>query len=169
MESLYQELIHIPLIVRLPGGRLGGTRVDSPVSVVDLVPSMLDLLDLPAAEDVSGHSFVPLLEGKSRGPRRGLVSELTHASGNEYRSVIRFPWKYIHHLQADTGELYNLAQDPDELRELAAAEPERTREMRQWLSRWSAEHGPRWTELETAKFGPEEVLKLRALGYLGAD
>jgi arylsulfatase len=61
---LDRSVTHVPLIVRLPGGRRGGTRVVSPVQLVDVAPTLLDLVGLPhEREYFSGRSLRPALEG----------------------------------------------------------------------------------------------------------
>ncbi len=61
---LYEELIHTPLIVRMPGARHGGTRHQAIVQTVDLLPTILSALDLPPAESVHGQDLLPLIRGE---------------------------------------------------------------------------------------------------------
>lgn len=60
---LYEELIHTPLIVRLPGGKSGGIRHQAIVQPVDLAPTVLAALGLPPAEGLHGHDLLPLIRG----------------------------------------------------------------------------------------------------------
>ncbi|MDH5675599.1 MAG: sulfatase-like hydrolase/transferase [Myxococcales bacterium] len=166
MASLYQELIHVPLIVRLPGGRHAGTVVDTPVSLVDIVPSLLELLEIDAPEGLSGESFVRLLGGEAPAEPREIVAELTHEESGELRAVVRQPWKYIHHYRDDRGMLFNVAADPRERHDRAAEEPQRAAEMREWLLAWSARTKPRSAKESTVLLQPADLLRLRALGYV---
>ena len=61
---LYEELVHTPLIVRLPGGEAGGTRQKALVQTVDLLPTVLAALDLPPDERAHGHDLLPLIRGE---------------------------------------------------------------------------------------------------------
>jgi arylsulfatase A-like enzyme len=61
---LYEELIHTPLILRLPGARFGGARHHALVQPVDLLPTMLGFLGLPAVENAHGHDLLPLVRGE---------------------------------------------------------------------------------------------------------
>ena len=61
---LYEELIHTPLIVRLPGGEAGGTRHQALVQAVDLLPTIVAGLGLPPIEGVHGHDLLPLIRGE---------------------------------------------------------------------------------------------------------
>jgi arylsulfatase A-like enzyme len=61
---LYDELIHTPLIVRMPGGKYGGGRHQALVQTVDLLPTILSALGLPPAPNVHGHDLLPLIRGE---------------------------------------------------------------------------------------------------------
>jgi arylsulfatase A-like enzyme len=62
---LYEELIHTPLIIRMPGGEYGGIRHQALVQTVDVLPTILSALNLPPAEQVHGHDLLPLIRGES--------------------------------------------------------------------------------------------------------
>ncbi len=62
---LYEELIHTPLIVRLPRGEAGGTRCPALVQPVDLLPTALAALGLPPSDDAHGHDLMPLARGEA--------------------------------------------------------------------------------------------------------
>ena len=61
---LYEELVHTPLIVRMPGGKHGGMRHQAIVQTVDLLPTLLSALGLPPHEGVHGHDLLPLIRGE---------------------------------------------------------------------------------------------------------
>jgi len=61
----YVENLAIPLMVKLPGGRAGGSRVDSTVETVDLLPTLLDAARVPHPAHIQGESLLPLIEGES--------------------------------------------------------------------------------------------------------
>jgi arylsulfatase A-like enzyme len=61
---LYEELIHTPLIVRMPKGEQGGSRRQAIVQTVDLLPTILSALGLPPHDSVQGHDLLPLLRGE---------------------------------------------------------------------------------------------------------
>lgn len=62
---LYEELIHTPLIIRLPGGAHGGRRHQALVQTVDLYPTILSALDLPPDVDAHGLDLLPLIRGEA--------------------------------------------------------------------------------------------------------
>lgn len=76
-HSLYNELIKIPLIVKFPGNRYAGERVDRLTSITDIIPGVLDIYDIPAdlSYAIDGRSFMAIMEGKET-KRKFLLSYL---------------------------------------------------------------------------------------------
>jgi arylsulfatase A-like enzyme len=156
----YDELARIPLIVKFPQSRWGGRRIGQMVSVLDYMPTILDVLDIPANDQVQGMSLVPLIE---RGqPGRDIV-HLGPAVRTER-------WKYM----ARSQELYDLAADPGETTDVSASHPEiaaellrrhreflrRDRELRGAFEKQADELG------EMITLDEDTRAKLRSLGYL---
>jgi arylsulfatase A-like enzyme len=165
LDSLYQELISIPLVIRFPGGAHKGLVIEQPVSLVDLVPSIMELVHGKAPEGLLGHSFVPQLSDGAKPSDRELVAELTHTDGSEHRALVRYPWKYIHHYRDGSGELYDLTADPHEHTDLASRDAERTADMQHRLEAWKAGVSPRWPAAKNVSAQGDDLQKLRALGY----
>ena len=69
-DDLYRETLHVPLVLRFPGRLPAGRRVDARARLLDLMPTVLDLLGVPAPADVQGRSLVPLVARRDRRPRR---------------------------------------------------------------------------------------------------
>jgi arylsulfatase A-like enzyme len=63
---LYEELMHTPLILRMPGGEFGGTRHHALVQTVDILPTILSALSAPASESAHGHDLLPLIRGQKK-------------------------------------------------------------------------------------------------------
>jgi arylsulfatase A-like enzyme len=112
---VYQSVIHVPLIIRVPVARMQGRRVTEPVRVVDILPTVLDLLGQTAAPATDGTSLVPLMSGA--------VKEMGLEAYSESRyGFDRFGWSPLKALRqgrfklilAPRPELYDLASDPDE-------------------------------------------------------
>lgn len=115
--SLYEEQIHVPLAIRIPG--LKHREVDTPVDTVDLAPTILDLLGIPHPEGLHGQSLLPFILG---------MSEATHPPPYAY-AQLRDPrthavrgrrFKLIHDAVAQTYELFDLERDPGELRDVSS-------------------------------------------------
>ncbi len=161
-SSLYQELIRVPLIIRLPGGEGAGKVVDTPVSVVDIVPTLLDIIGQPVPEDLSGESLVPLIDGRKIDPRP-IYAEVERPTK---RCLVEFPWKYIHNFANDRGELYNLRQDPEEKSDLSKQEASRAAAMRSRLKDWAIATKPRWRTERLSELSEEEIKQLKRMGYI---
>ena len=127
--ATYQTTVRIPLILRLPGGRLAGTRISAPVSNVDVKPTLLALLRLPPPGPLEGRSLIPLLEGRESAPRpvfsEGPVPDGSLERGVRFWANERKPqsvrigrWKYVRAPYAELEELYDLDTDPHEQRDL---------------------------------------------------
>ena len=163
-KSLHEELIHVPLVIVFPEGRYAGRRIDTPVSLVDLVPTILDVLDLEIPSDLSGRSLVPLLEGEPFGPRP-LYAEVTDGR-SPTRAIIDWPWKYVHRFTPGRGMLYNLESDPGETVDLTDIDGDVKRYMLKTLLDWSNGLEPRWEPADPQPLTPEEIKRLKLLGYI---
>jgi arylsulfatase A-like enzyme len=112
----YQELANVPFIIRVPGVTKPGTVSKSLVEGVDILPTLIDLLGLPEVSGVQGKSFRKVLASPEI-PIRDRV--FIHWNGP---SFINYDgnWKYALHPRSETDELYNLKEDPGEMKNLAA-------------------------------------------------
>jgi len=138
LPKLYQELIHVPLIVYHSDGP--STTVERPVSVARLPVTIADVFDVEPAEDWRGESLFAELDADDGDDDRYVLSELSHTTeeglGGDVQpekarvSVRDGSWKYIHDRQDGTDELYDLSADPDESGNLIAEETERAQELR---------------------------------------
>ncbi|NJD55036.1 MAG: twin-arginine translocation signal domain-containing protein [Nitrospirae bacterium] len=133
--SLYDELIHVPLIVTLPGV-VKGRVIRDQVSSVDVMPTILDLLDVPLSADVSkqlrGSSLAPALKGES--VAKDVYSETDYRLYTYKRSIMtKDGWKFIYTLENKSRELYNLERDPGEMKNLVDQEPRLAYELEQRL------------------------------------
>lgn len=166
---LYESTLRVPLLFWGPPTLPEGMRIRSPVRTVDILPTVLDLLEVPVPPGLAGRSLRPLVE------RRSLDLDLAaYAESIEFastfgaaplRSLRRGPWKYIHQVEA---ELYHLDDDPNERVNLAAQQPERVAQMRSELESLVGASKPRGNAAAT--IGPGEREQLAALGYVvGAE
>lgn len=124
--TLYEELLHVPLLVRIPG--VAPRRIDVPVSLVDIAPTILDGYGLPTPGGFMGQSLVPLLRANKPLPLgRPLVAE----SDRGHRAMI-FPdnVKIIADDKLHTVEVFDLGRDPGELENLADTQPDLTTQRR---------------------------------------
>src|SRR5207249_1133706 len=89
-KSLYDELIRVPLIVAGPGFR--PRRVATPVSLIDVVPTVLDLLGRPRGPELRGESLLPYLRGESP-PHRPIFAEKHRAEDDIQKAMVLWPYK----------------------------------------------------------------------------
>ncbi len=170
-KTLYDEVIHVPLILAGPGVPRG-LRIDTPVSLVDVLPTVLALIGVDVPKGLPGRN---LLAGGGGDAETPLFAELD-LPGYRFQAVARGGHKLIWNLDTDRRALYNLRDDPEERHDLAEgnaplveelsavlaafrAEAERTR--RQYARDTAAAPALTADELESI------VEKLRAMGYLG--
>jgi len=173
--SVFQETIQAPLIVRLPGGEAPGRRIDRLTSAVDVLPSALELLDLPPLPGVDGVSFAPALRGEPAPPRPPIFAEATKPSSEEVeagaawrndrkcRMVFDGRHKLVHCPWRGTRALYDLNDDPAERADVAATRPEIAAALQASLDAWAAGAAGPEAAFED---DPETIERLRALGYL---
>ncbi len=113
-HTLYQELIRVPLVIRLPGGNHGGQRITDPVALIDVAPTILEIAGVPPAPTHLGQSLLPRIIGGHPGPVFTLASE-----SRSLRALLRWPNKSIVDRNTGAIELYDLEKDPGELDDLA--------------------------------------------------
>jgi tetratricopeptide (TPR) repeat protein len=117
---LYETTIHVPLIVRAP--RPFARRVvTGTVELVDVAPTVLDLLDIPAPKQWQGRSLWPLLDGRKADDLEGQAYSETYYPRSHYgwSSLQVFTSGKLKYILAPRDELFDLNRDPQELRELA--------------------------------------------------
>jgi tetratricopeptide (TPR) repeat protein len=158
---LYRSTLHVPLIVKLPAGQRRGHRVETPVSLVDVCPTVLALVGLEPDPRVEGSSLLGALGGAA--DERRLYSET-------YYPRLHFGWSELfsviagrhHFIDAPRPELYDMVADPAETKNLAEARPELLDELRRHLAGLDR-------TLDEPEVVPAETLRaLAALGYAGS-
>lgn len=181
----YDSTLHVPLIIRPPAGAAPkGLVIEDRVTTVDIVPTILDLLGLdwterretdagPNVSSLQGRSLTAyFLDGKSdvdnvpSDDTRELYSEnlspaLSHGWG-ELRVLYEENLKYIH---GPRPEMYDLANDPDELNNLVDTRREDAARLRYQLEQYLSRHALEGTST-TQVMSPEVMEQLAALGYL---
>lgn len=144
-HKLYDEILHVPLIISGPGIK-EGHRINDPVGLIDISPTILDLLginDIP--ESFMGKSLVPFLRGRSPSKKRVIISETSH-EGKTYLSYRTHKWKYIYVFDEKgwTHKLYDIQKDPKEKENISEKEKNVCNKLRYRLF----EHMSQKTEIE---------------------
>lgn len=170
--TLYDEVLHVPLIIRTPAGPEGEV-VDSLVETLDVAPTILEYLGFPTPAEFQGHSLWPLMSGEA-----GDAHRLAYAKTEQFnskQSVRSMTHKLIHTFDTGTNafgfpiapgfELYDLRDDPREQRNIFSVDAEVGQELQRALFRWLAT-GQALGSSGEVEFSEEERRRLRALGYL---
>jgi len=176
-HSVYEELLHIPMIVRLPGTTATALRVEDAVGLVDVMPTVLEALGQPLPDGLAGQSFLPLLRGETADAPRTAVSGFMEG----WRTVVSGRYKLIHRT-LERQMLYDLSRDPHEQTDLGPEHPIGVRYLRGMLGMalGAAEDAPAAAatgtaprrarpqvhEQETTTIDPQTEAQLRALGYV---
>jgi arylsulfatase A-like enzyme len=178
--TLYNETLRVPLLVLAPG-YAGGRIVRDNVSLLDLAPTVLDLLHRPREPRFEGRSLVPLLAGKSLQPRdilgqleADVISDVRRERGlkespgdsrRQTEAIIRGPVKVMVQLSGAT-ETYDLATDPGESRPNPPALQAETAELAKVLREGRSQLASRAAATqETVPLDDATKERLRALGY----
>lgn len=153
-HTLYDELLRIPLVLAVPGEP--PARVSEPVSLVDVAPTLLELLGVAAVDRGPG---VSLLRPPAAGERTLVAEDLLY--GKPRRAAIRWPWK----LEVGDGRarLYRLDRDPGETRDVADRYPGNARSLREDLAALAERSGE---SREGVTLDAETERNLRSLGYV---
>jgi arylsulfatase A-like enzyme len=149
---LYEGGIRVPLLIRWPSTVKPGLRCEVPVTTLDIAATLVDLggCPPPAGEILDGTSLRPLLSGTGAIPARDLVWHYPHYSNQGGRPAAALlagdspdgrREKIVEHLEGGRVELFDLAADEGEQRDLAAERPERAAELRSRLEAWRREVG----------------------------
>lgn len=162
----YDSTLHIPWITYVPGGP-SGLRIAEPVGQVDLMPTVLSMLDVdtPSGVEFSGRDLTPILEGKARQAQHPYYSE-TYLPFYTYgwaklKVLHKGRWKLI---DAPAPELYDRSRDPRELTDLHGVQSDIAHDMKRDLDEWLAQYD---SEQEAGiDLDSESLAKLRSLGYL---
>jgi len=168
--TVYQELVHVPLILVGPQVTQPGRRVGMPVPMLDLLPTLVDAAGAPMPDLVHGESLVPVLAGGEPAERTFYTQNRANRTANEQDALFKGFTKLIYTPLLDQTELYDLRTDPGEQHDLAAAEPERAATLRKELRIWERAVLQAWQEIPKAGVGAEEVDEatkdaLKKIGY----
>lgn len=144
--DIYEENLHVPLLVKFPGGKHAGTRSDIPVNLMDLVPTVLEVLKQPQPDGLDGVSLAAVLEKRTEHPRVQFHHRLNQ------QAVRSDSLKLLHDAQAGTWALYDLVADPVEHSDCSFAQPEQCAKLKGLLQDCFATRESGWQiDLERAE------------------
>ena len=190
--SVYEGTLHVPFLFWLPGTIPAGKRIEKPVSVIHVAPTILDLVGISPPDSYQGKSLVPVFsdEPMDLGPVFGEWGDKMLIVRTDKYKYVWNPASYHppvkrerdnaselaitgdeHSIPMKTAELYQISDDPAETRELSAEQPERVAELQQLLDGFREKY--KWVlddalvELRKDQdLDPETRQELENLGYV---
>ena len=166
----FRETLHVPLMIKWPDGEFGGRVVEQKVSTLDVLPTVLEILDLPPRAGLDGGSLLPAVRGEQPEEPRLLMAEQGADPQNFVKVLVEGPWKLmmyrvdgeyypsLYHLPTDPGELTDVKLEHLDVLERLAAKVWEVFDPQQPLTKEEALLPEGVTE--------ETRQRLRALGYV---
>ncbi|MAE61930.1 MAG: hypothetical protein CMJ49_11310 [Planctomycetaceae bacterium] len=163
---IYQPVIDVPMIIRTPGS-LTDHRVTEPVGIVDVAPTICGVLGINALDDTNGEDLSPFLFDPDLqvDPRTFYcesVTPMTYSAG-PLLGLIDGQWKYIH---GPSPELYDLAADPAESNNVAAAHPQTVAKLNEQLRQFLKKYGQQYI-VSLAPVDDDAIQRLESMDYAG--
>ncbi len=165
-HTYYEEMLRVPLILRIPG-QAHGTVIDDAVGLVDVLPTVLEVLGVEAQYPTQGRSLVPLWTGGSLEPR----SYFGEASNDDGRMALRADgFKYVRN-KARPDELYVLSEDPGERFDRCRLRRKLCKSYRRKLKAWVKQQAQfaallALPEAQDVVIDDEMAERLRSMGYV---
>jgi arylsulfatase A-like enzyme/Flp pilus assembly protein TadD len=164
---VYNSTLHVPLFLKVPGA--GAKTIEEEASLVDVMPTLLQALQMPIPPSVQGRSLLSAILGKSSGSTSNLYAET-------YLPLIHFHWSQLRALESDglkfiqapRPELYDTRIDPHETKNLFSGKQALSHEMRDRLQTLEQRYTPAsgGGARETEATDPALADRLRSLGYV---
>lgn len=166
-QTLFEEVVRVPLMMLVPG-RTQRHDVTALVSLVDVAPTILDLLGVPLPDGFAGRSLRPLLDGRDSGELTGtvfteLIKEGTQRARPHERAVIEAERKLITDINGE-NEFYDLRTDAAETNPAALNEPARAA-LIDALTKFKEHGNPAPARDPSTVTDPDTRERMRQLGY----
>jgi arylsulfatase A-like enzyme len=181
-QSVYGEMIRVPLVLWGPGSVAKGVKVEQPVELIDVMPTLLELAGLPLPRGLQGRSLGPLLGGAPTAagrPVRPVVAEKQpmgrtgHPAVSESYAIVDGDWKLIHNVarppEKGEFELYDFYKDPLDQVDVAAAHPDVVKRLAGLLDKWRQDAKAARLKPDTEStqgLSKAQLEQLRSLGYI---
>jgi arylsulfatase A-like enzyme/tetratricopeptide (TPR) repeat protein len=162
---LYDGTLRVPMIFVAESNLPRGTVIKPRVRLIDIVPSVLDMLEIPPPPETQGESLLPIISGQRKTDLETYIETYyprENYGWSELVGLIGGDWKFI---RAPKPELYNLKTDPEENTNVFTREGQRVQEMRDRLEQVIAASSSGLTA-SRGELTSEERERLRSLGYV---
>lgn len=167
-DQVYNETMHVPLLMRFPARIPIKKRVNQPVEIIDILPTILDLIKIKPQNHFQGRTLVPAINGEDKSKGTDIYG--TGRTGQEL--IIRDNLKFIYTLPTKKKELYDLKKDPGEQINLADSDKHKVGIMMKGLLEWM-KRNEKWRKRFKAgktkrkgELSKNEIERLKSLGYL---
>jgi len=169
---LYDETVHVPLLIKLPPGRVAGARINTRVSLVDVAPTLLNAVKVEVPGTMQGVSLLRLMNAKRSDPGAQGTAERAAYSETDYPQRA-FGWSWLRALRAGKylyvdaphRELYDQSTDPKAVHNLASEFPAVADTLQSQLDEFRRKTSSGQASTP-ANVTPEQAEKLQALGYI---
>lgn len=160
-HSLFNDQLHVPLIIKLPGSKFFSRNVDHLVRSIDILPTVMDLLGEKMSKDFEGTSMVPLMKGsRPRNPMFAISQrDVPETNAPAYWSIMTGTWKLY------DAKLYNLLSDPGEFKDVSGLHENLKKTLEKYAIKYIK---PKKANISSKKVTMDDALKekLKSLGYL---
>jgi len=167
---IYDASVRVPLIIRFPGNKLSNTVLDNQVRSIDIMPTLLHLVNAEVPDSVQGMSLLSLMLDKEAGDGLQAYSETYwpryHYGWSELKFFRQDQYKFI---DAPKPELYDIRDDPGESNNIIDEKASLAHEMKRKLDALMQEHSVEGIEdIGPKRIDDDSLVKLQALGYIGS-
>lgn len=161
---IYDCTVKVPLVIKMPNGP-SGIKVDNAVGLIDIMPTVLQAMDMEIPPQVQGKSLLKFLEGKKSEDKRAFYCESLVPTQYELNPLLGLVNKRFKYIQTSTPELYDLENDPCEITNIIDKHTNRARIMQDDLKKILETYHRDDMKSETM-LDPESKARLEALGYV---
>jgi arylsulfatase A-like enzyme len=160
-HTLFNDQLHVPLLLKLPGSKFAARKVDHLVRSIDILPTVLDLLGEKMSKDFEGSSLVPLMKGIP--PKKPVFAisqrDMQQTYVSAYWSIMTRKWKLY------DSKLYDLLNDPGELKDIAGSHEDLKTNLQKYALKYIKR---KKAKISAKKVTLDDELreKLKSLGYL---
>jgi len=165
---IYDNTLKVPFILHCPKHLPAGVVVEARINLIDVMPTVLDMLKISAEKDVQGRSCLDAIRGKKEKSPPSYIETyfpLENFGWSPLTGLIEGDWKFI---QAPNPELYNLRSDPGESQNVFQKEAKISRRLVKLLEQFKKDYSTDKAG-QRKRLTEEEERRLRSLGYFGAE
>ena len=165
-NTLYHPELHVPLMMRWPGVLKPGRRIKKLVRLIDIMPTLIEQINLPAVKGIQGRSLAGQLAGRQC--RQNTITFAENDKLSLYKAVYLDDWKLIFRPKDNESALFRVWQDPLEKNELSAEQQDTRMQLLEIIHQQVALNTRIGNQItpEKAVLTPEEKKRLQGLGYV---